>query len=157
LYPAEAQNVASLLPLFEQYINLMEEINSYLFVYGTLLTKGNEFSAYLNENCNFYSNGKVIGKLYDAGEYPGAILDPGGDHFVYGNIYFMPHPTAILKKLDYYEGFGEDEAQPNEFVRRLTTIESLGKLLECWMYEYNLPVDGLTHIVSGDYLEYVRS
>ena len=134
----------------------MDGINQYLFVYGTLLENDNEFAAYLVENSGFYGRGKVGGKLYDMGKYPGIILNPNDNHFVYGNIYFMADPEGLLKMLDYYEGFGENEAHPNEFVRKLTTIESSGKLLEGWVYEYNLPVDELTLIISGDYLIYME-
>ena len=130
----------------------MEEINPYLFVYGTLLEKDNDFARRLVESSHLYGRGKLSGRLYDTGKYPGVILNTNNDNFVYGNIYLLTNPEATLKKLDYYEGFGENEVQPNEFVRRLTTIESLGKLLECWVYEYNLPVDQLTQIISGDYL-----
>jgi len=135
----------------------MGEINQYLFVYGTLFVKDNEFAAHLLANSRFYAQGKLRGKLYDVGEYPGLTLVPNDDYFVYGNIYFMPDPEATLKILDHYEGFGDNEAQPNEFVRQLATIESLGKLLTCWVYEYNLPVDDYPAILSGDYLDYMKS
>jgi gamma-glutamylcyclotransferase (GGCT)/AIG2-like uncharacterized protein YtfP len=131
---------------------LMTESVNYLFVYGTLLQKGNKFAAFLNENSRFYGKGKVSGKLYDVGEYPGLVLQLATNHFVYGRIYSMTDPEAILKVLDDYEGFGEDQVQPNEFIRVLTAIESENDVLKCWVYLYNLPVNGLRHIISGDYL-----
>jgi gamma-glutamylcyclotransferase (GGCT)/AIG2-like uncharacterized protein YtfP len=134
----------------------MKEINSYLFVYGTLLQKGNKFAAYLYENSSFYGKGKVGGKLYDLGQYPGIVLHDGDDQLVYGNIHLMTNPDATLKILDLYEGISEDNTGPNEYTRKLVPVENGDNILVCWIYEYNLPVDGLKHIISGDYLEYTK-
>jgi len=129
----------------------MKETSSYLFVYGTLLDEANEFAVYLKENCIFYKEGKFKGRLYDIGEYPGAIVESGNDAFVYGSIFILNDTQSILKILDDYEGVGEDESQPNEFIRKLLTIETADKPIKCWVYLYNLPVDGLRQIVSGNY------
>jgi gamma-glutamylcyclotransferase (GGCT)/AIG2-like uncharacterized protein YtfP len=132
------------------------EINSYLFVYGTLLDENNEFGAYLKDNCNFYKKARLKGNLYDLGEYPGAILQPDAGHFVHGDILRMDVPQETLKKLDDYEGFGKGYPQPNEFIRELVEVETDDQHLNCWVYLYNKPVDGLWHIESGDYMEYIR-
>ncbi len=132
----------------------MTELNGYLFVYGTLLQKGNKFAGNLHENSSFYGKGKVSGRLYDIGKYPGLVLQPG-DQFVYGNVYLMTDPKTTLKLLDDYEGFGEDCTQPNEFLRALTAIDCNDDLLACWVYLYNLSVDKFELITSGDYLEYL--
>lgn len=122
----------------------------YLFVYGSLLDKQNEFGAYLNANCTFYAEGRFRGKLYDIGEYPGAIL-ADVNNYVHGKIYRVNDAKQVFKQLDYYEGFGPEEAQPNLFTRELLTIEVVNETVECWMYLYNLPVDGLRLIESGIY------
>ena len=129
----------------------MKEINSYLFVYGTLLDERNKFAAYVQENCNFYKHAKFSGRLYDIGEYPGAILDTEDNGFVYGSIYVMSDPAQTLKILDDYEGFGEDLPQPNEFIRNLLAVETKDERVNCWVYLYNLPVNGFRQIISGDY------
>ncbi len=135
---------------------LIMDSNSYLFVYGTLLSEGNEFASFLMENSIFYSNAKFRGKLYDIGEYPGAISDPGCGYFVHGQVFFMNDPETILRRLDDYEGFGDDQPQSNEFIRELIEVETDDQLLKCWGYLYKFPVDGLWHIKSGNYLEYVK-
>jgi gamma-glutamylcyclotransferase (GGCT)/AIG2-like uncharacterized protein YtfP len=61
------------------------------------------------------------------------------------------NPETVLKELDDYEGFGDDFAQPNEFVRELATIDTEGGTLNCWIYLYNYPVGGLPVIESGSY------
>jgi len=123
----------------------------YLFVYGTLLDKQNEFGAYLNDNCTFYADGRMPGKLFDLGEYPGAIFTREENRFVHGKIYRLNNPPKKLEVLDDYEGYGPGQAQPNLFVRELTDIEiSTGKIA-CWVYLYNLPVEGCRLIDSGVY------
>jgi len=125
----------------------------YLFVYGTLLDKQNEFGAYLNDNCTFYTNGKMPGKLYDLGEYPGAILADEENKFVYGKIYQLSNTEKVLELLDDYEGVGPDQEQPNLFIRELIDVSIPGGKIKCWVYIYNLPVDGLDAIGSGVYLK----
>ncbi|HEY8782324.1 MAG TPA: gamma-glutamylcyclotransferase family protein [Mucilaginibacter sp.] len=132
------------------------ETSSYLFVYGTLLDESNPFGAFLKECCSFYKKGKFKGKLFDLGEYPGAILGDGADHFVYGSIFLMNDPVETLKMLDDYEGFGNSQPQPNEFIRELAKVETGDETLNCWAYLYNLPVEGHWHIESGDYREYIK-
>lgn len=132
----------------------MEQTGNYLFVYGTLLDKGNEFAAYLNNNCSFYAKGKFKGRLYDIGEYPGAVADGNSPDYVYGSIVLIHNTTTVLKQLDDYEGFGDDQVQPNLFIRELMAVETDERSIDCWIYLYNLPVEGLVLIESGDYLQY---
>lgn len=137
-----------------QGIFVVMAINNYLFVYGTLLNADNEFAIYLKNNCSFYANGKFRGKLYDIGEYPGAVADNQYAGYVYGSILTMNNAVSTLKHLDYYEGFGPEQEQPNLFVREIINVESEKGIISCWCYLYNLPVNGLPVIVSGDYMRY---
>jgi gamma-glutamylcyclotransferase (GGCT)/AIG2-like uncharacterized protein YtfP len=125
-------------------------MNNLLFVYGTLLNDDNEFGNYLRKNSIVYSTGKVKGSLYDIGEYPGVVLSDG-DEYVYGTIFQLNDPVSALKILDEYEGFGEDQPQPNEYVRVLTEVETETDIIICWIYVYNLPVDTFPYINSGKY------
>jgi len=127
----------------------------YLFVYGTLLDERNPFALYLKNSCSLYKKGKIKGKLFDLGEYPGAILQAAGEQFVHGSIFLMDNPDETLKKIDDYEGFGSAHLQPNEFIRELTEVETDDEPLLCWAYLYNKPVDGHWHIDSGDYMKYI--
>jgi gamma-glutamylcyclotransferase (GGCT)/AIG2-like uncharacterized protein YtfP len=132
----------------------MEENSCYLFVYGSLLDQKNEFAAYLNANGSFYSEGKFKGELYDTGEYPGALFLPDSYSYVHGKVFRIDKAKAVLKQLDDYEGFGEDQPRPNEFIRTIAAVETGMELINCEVYLYNLPVDGLKLIASGDYLLY---
>ena len=129
----------------------MIEKSNYLFVYGTLLDESNEFAIYLKQNCSYYSKGKFRGRLYDLGEYPGAIFDENHPDYVYGSIFGLKNSAEALRYLDEYEGFGEDQEQPNLFIREMLEVETDGGRIDCWIYLYNLPVDDLAIIKSGDY------
>ncbi len=124
-----------------------------LFVYGTLLDADNEYALYLKKNSRLYSHGKIKGRLYDIGEYPGAVLSDEDDEYIYGHILELNDPEKVLPVIDDYEGFGDDQPQPNEFIRVLTKVETGAGLLNCWLYLYNLPVAGLTQIKSGRYTQ----
>ncbi|AMR32895.1 hypothetical protein A0256_16445 [Mucilaginibacter sp. PAMC 26640] len=125
-----------------------------LFVYGTLLQAGNLFGAYLTRNCKLVAKGKIHGRLYDIGEYPGLVIDLKSD-YVYGAIYVIDN-VAILKKLDDYEGVGENEEQPDLYLRQLHPIETERGPIAAWVYVYNRPVAGLHLIKGGDYIQYVK-
>jgi gamma-glutamylcyclotransferase (GGCT)/AIG2-like uncharacterized protein YtfP len=92
------------------------------------------------------------GKLYDAGEYPAAVLNSEGDDYIYGVILHINDPEKVFPVIDDYEGFGvEQQQQPNEFVRVTTEVETEQGLVICWVYVYNLPTTGLALIENGKY------
>ena len=128
-------------------------MNDKLFVYGTLLDEDNKYGVYLRDNSKFYSQGTVKGKLYNIGEYPGAVLLPNNDDAIYGIILKMDDPETALELIDIYEGFGEGHQQPNEFIRILTDADTENGPVTCWIYVYNLPTQGLILIESGRYIK----
>ncbi|NNU34655.1 gamma-glutamylcyclotransferase [Mucilaginibacter sp. S1162] len=130
-------------------------INDLLFVYGTLLDTHNEFGNYLRSNAKFYNSGKFKGRLYDVGEYPGAITGTKNDYNIIGDVYRLTSHDA-LKAIDDYEGYGDDQHQPNLFIRKLFPVETGGASADCWVYLYNFPVEGLVEIKSGDYKSYLK-
>jgi gamma-glutamylcyclotransferase (GGCT)/AIG2-like uncharacterized protein YtfP len=131
-------------------------INDLLFVYGSLLSIDNEFANYVSQNAIFYGDGKLKGKLYDMGEYPGAILSNNDAYDISGNIVRLNNPEQVLKVLDDYEGFGEDQEQPNLFVRELLPVITSDGVINCWIYLYNLSVADLPEIRSGNYQSYIK-
>jgi len=124
-------------------------MNDKLFVYGTLLDEDNQYGIYLRDNSSFYAKGRLKGKLYHLGEYPGAVL--GEDNDIYGIVLQMDNPAEALSLIDIYEGFGDDQPQPNEFTRVLTEAETDAGPVECWIYLYDLPTDKSTLIPNGRY------
>jgi gamma-glutamylcyclotransferase (GGCT)/AIG2-like uncharacterized protein YtfP len=65
--------------------------------------------------------------------------------------------NEALPILDDYEGFGDDQEQPNLFLRKSLTVISKSEPIKCWVYVYNLAVNGLEEITSGDYSAYLVS
>lgn len=127
-------------------------MNNLLFIYGTLLNEDNEYAVYLKNNSRLYSAGKLKGKLYDIGQYPGAILSKSNE-YVYGSILQLNNLTKVLPLIDAYERYGDNQPQPNEFIRVSVEVETGAGPVACWVYLYNLPVTGLTLIESGRYIK----
>ena len=130
--------------------------NDLLFVYGSLLDGDNEFGHYLIHNADVVGPALFKGRLYDCGEYPGAIADNDG-YDIKGNIFSLHESTAALAVLDDYEGFGVDQEQPNLFVREQITATCNNQIVGCWIYLYNPPIVDLTEIPSGDYIDYLKA
>lgn len=127
-------------------------MNDLLFVYGTLLNADNKYAAYLRSNSAFYAHGKLQAQMYNIGKYPGTVLSDKDDEFVFGSIYRVSDALTVLPVIDVYEGFGDDQPQPNEFIREIVTIQTDAGDIACWIYLYNLPVDGLPQIATGRWL-----
>ena len=130
--------------------------NDLLFVYGSLLDGDNEFGHYLMRNADFVGPAHFKGRLYDCGEYPGALADNNG-YDIKGSAYRLREATTALTVFDDYEGFGVDQEQPNLFIRKLITVTCKDQPVECWIYLYNLSVEGFTEIPSGDYIDYLKA
>jgi gamma-glutamylcyclotransferase (GGCT)/AIG2-like uncharacterized protein YtfP len=124
-----------------------------LFVYGTLLNEDNEYAIYLKNNSSFYSEGKIKGKLYDLGEYPGAVLSQNEGEYIYGSIVKLNDTETVLALVDDYEGYGDKQQQPNLFIRILTDAETNNGPVSCWIYLYNLPTNNLMPIENGRYIK----
>jgi gamma-glutamylcyclotransferase (GGCT)/AIG2-like uncharacterized protein YtfP len=131
-------------------------INDLLFVYGTLLIEDNQFARYLSANATFYCVGKIKGKFYDIGSYPGVIVTGDDDYDISGTVYQLNNVEEVLRYLDPYEGFGEGEDLPYLFMREALPIKTEKGTISCWIYLYNRPVDGLSQITSGDYQAYLK-
>jgi len=102
-------------------------MKQYLFVYGTLTEKlaPAEISATLKK-LKYVGDGFVHGRLYDLGEYPGAILGRTGHSKVFGKIYELPDDPAVLRQLDRYEEFFPSNRSKSLFVRnKCPSIETI--------------------------------
>ncbi|SDF66648.1 gamma-glutamylcyclotransferase family protein [Mucilaginibacter sp. P25] len=133
----------------------METTSQFLFVYGTLLQPGNEFAAYLNKHCKFIGDGRIRGRLYDIGQYPGAVIGNTEERYIYGSIFMMDDPETILKVVDDYEGIGE-LYNHHEYIREKVDIFTDNGDINCWMYLYNLPVAAYNEVTTGDYIQYLK-
>jgi|SRR5215467_6579400 len=128
-------------------------MKEYLFVYGTLAKEiaPREIAATV-ERLKEVGQGFIIGRLYDVGEYPGAVLNGRPQDKVFGTIYQLPGDPAVLERLDTYEGFDPARPAQSVFVRRRTSINGLSKMkVKGWVYEYNRNVSSLPRIKNGQY------
>jgi gamma-glutamylcyclotransferase (GGCT)/AIG2-like uncharacterized protein YtfP len=66
------------------------------------------------------------------------VLDDSSAHTVEGTVYELPKDAGVLRKLDYYEEFDPESPHDSLFLRILHPVELVGgRLLQCWIYEYN--------------------
>ena len=129
----------------------MDTDSKYLFIYGTLRQADNEFGAYLRQHSRHYASGYFNGRLFDMGEYPGAIHIPDSKQKVFGEIMALDNPAKVLRLIDQYEGYGPGERQPYLYVRQIVSVTTDKGIIDCWVYLYNLPLDGFKEIINGKY------
>jgi gamma-glutamylcyclotransferase (GGCT)/AIG2-like uncharacterized protein YtfP len=125
-----------------------ESQTSKLFVYGTL-RQGFEPHTYLRrQSARFLGQGIITGRLYDLGEYPGAVpSDLPGDE-----LYDLPDPHAHLQVLDEVEEFDPDHPETSLFVRRPAEVRlKTGEKVEAWVYFLSRKPRNGRLIPSGDF------
>ncbi|MDQ2936382.1 MAG: gamma-glutamylcyclotransferase [Acidobacteriota bacterium] len=128
-------------------------ITEYLFLYGTLLADGppDEVAGAL-KTLRRIGPAHVRGRLYDLGEYPGAILAPSSTTLIQGEIFELPATPFILKALDDYEEFDPANKEESLFIRtkaRATLLD--GPQMDCWMYVYNDDPGTAPLLADGNY------
>ena len=131
-------------------------MNKHLFIYGTLLPeRAPSAVSEAIKRLRYVGRASVRGRLYDLGEFPGAVLDASSPMKIMGRVFTLPEDVTLLDSLDEYEGFAPHNRKDSLFSREETvaTLEN-GRKLQCWIYIYNQNVTGAKLILSGDYLEY---
>jgi gamma-glutamylcyclotransferase (GGCT)/AIG2-like uncharacterized protein YtfP len=133
----------------------------YLFFYGSLRKAFNhETFNKIEKKINFVGKGFVKGKIFDIGEYPGFIETSDNSSLIKGEIYsFYSDDINILKFLDNYEGYYENNIQESEYIRKKKNIRmnNDNKMIRAWIYVYRMPKDQVfKEIKSGDYLKFIK-
>lgn len=127
----------------------------FIFVYGSL-RKG--FSSPAREVLDDYAElvGRATfqGKLYKIEWYPGVVPSENEDDIVYGEVYKIINKEEVLSKLDHYEGCSPSDSKPHAFVRKEMPVVVNSEEIIAWIYLFDLPVDDMIQIRSGDYLKY---
>ena len=125
----------------------------HLFVYGTLSPQHAppEIRATVRR-LRPVGQASVRGRLYDLGEYPGAILSKNSRSVIRGEVFELPGDKGTLTSLDDYEGFEPNRPGSSLFLRqtRLVTMED-GTRLRCWVYVYNGTMKDAQPVRSGRY------
>ncbi|MGA8006473.1 MAG: gamma-glutamylcyclotransferase family protein [Burkholderiales bacterium] len=127
----------------------------FLFVYGTLRSDfGHPMAAALGMSTTRVGRAWSRGRLYDVGEYPGAVASASPADRVVGELHRIEpgREAALFAQLDRYEGWDPDRPSEREYLRVRTQVESeAGEAVEAWLYLYNRSTEGLAPIDSGDY------
>ena len=125
----------------------------YLFVYETLKKDiGNYMYHLLAKHAKFISNASWNGKLYMAEDYPCAIPSDDPSDLVYGELYLLNDTNNILPNLDDYEECSNKFPEPTLFKRIKDDVRlNNGDTVNAWIYIYNMPVDNLVQIKSGNF------
>lgn len=97
------------------------------------------------------------GKLYDIGNYPGAVPDDSAGTLIKGEIVKITSPAKVFEFLDNYEGYNEDNLLASEYCRKKEwfSLEDETKL-EAWIYWYNFAVTDKKRINENDYIKYLQ-
>jgi len=126
-----------------------------LFVYGSLMGGiQSPIANYLKSNSTFLGEGTVNGTLLDIGHYPGLVYEPKSEKRVLGHVFELNDAQAMLPNLDHYECVGPAFETPNQYRRASIKVLLNNQLVDCWAYLYNLPIQGIKIIESGNYLAY---
>ena len=132
-------------------------ISDRLFVYGTLMRDfDHPMARMLSRNADFVGTARCRGRLYLVKHYPGLVLSDDASDAVYGEVYRLHQPEALLREFDMYEACGEGFAEPTQYVRQRLPVsleEGTDQAIEVWTYIYNWPVAHLPRIASGRFME----
>ena len=123
----------------------VETNRDYLFVYGTLRRAfDHPMHQLLSSHADFIGIGRFQGKLYDLGNFPGAVASEEPSDQVKGELYVLHEAGQTFRALDEYEG--------KAFRRAQVAIRSEdGQEIRSWIYLYNRPVSRQRVITSGDF------
>lgn len=129
-------------------------MSEHLFVYGTLLSsEAPKEVASIVRGCRRLGSAHVRGRLYDFGEFPGAVLDPSSRSMIHGELVVLPSDGQTLDILDRYEEFDPLHPKRSLFVRRKAKIRMAnGRSREGWIYVYNRNPGEAKLVRGGDYL-----
>ena len=129
-------------------------MSQHLFLYGTLLTsEAPQEIASIVKRLRRLGSAQVRGRLYDFGEFPGAVLDPSSRTLIYGELVVLPSDERLLEALDQYEEFDPLDPKSSLFIRRKVKVRMAnGGSREGWIYVYNKHPGRAKLVRSGDYL-----
>jgi gamma-glutamylcyclotransferase (GGCT)/AIG2-like uncharacterized protein YtfP len=130
-------------------------MTEYLFLYGTLLSGklSNEAAAIVRQ-LRPVAPARVAGRLYDLGEYPGAVVDRSARTSIKGVLFELPNDDSVLRTLDDYEEFDRVNKKNSLFVRiRAVAKLADGTRVSSWIYVYNRDPGSAHLIAGGDYAQ----
>ena len=135
---------------------LRPPVADFVFFYGTLMAGfDRRRRAGIDSKLTYRGRGSIRAALFDLGIYPAAVPAPEG--VVWGEVYEMSEPEAVLVALDDIEGYRPDDPDKSLYSRaRADVTLPDGSVEQAWVYFYNAPLGRAPRIPSGDYLEHVK-
>lgn len=129
---------------------------TFVFFYGTLMAGfDRRRRAGIDGKLTYRGRGSIRAALFDLGIYPAAVPAPEG--LVWGEVYEMSDPEAVLTALDDIEGFRSDDPDKSLYARAVADVTMPdGRVEQAWVYFYNAPLGRAPRIGSGDYLEHTK-
>lgn len=123
-----------------------------LFVYGTL-RRGFDLNPLLKKSgARFMAKGRIRARLFDLGEYPGAVRAITAADFVEGELYLLTSPSRQLKILDEEEEFDSRHPKTSLFRRCLVHVMlEDGSECRAWAYFFNRSIRNAKRVPRGDY------
>jgi gamma-glutamylcyclotransferase (GGCT)/AIG2-like uncharacterized protein YtfP len=131
-------------------------VAEFVFFYGTLMAGfDRRRRAGIDSKLTYIGRGAINAALFDLGLYPAAVPAPEG--IVWGEVYAMAEPEAVLAALDDIEGYRQDDPDKSLYTRERADVRLTdGSHHSAWVYFYNAPLGQAPAIPSGDYLEHVK-
>jgi gamma-glutamylcyclotransferase (GGCT)/AIG2-like uncharacterized protein YtfP len=132
-------------------------MTDFLFVYGTLLPgRAPDHLREIAARLKPFAPGCMPGRLFNLGNFPGAVFDAAAATRVYGEVLELPNDGELHSRLDDYEDFSPAEPSRSIFIReRLPIMLSGGAQLLCWVYVYNRDPGDAPLIPGGDYSAWI--
>ena len=121
-----------------------------LFAYGSL-RRGGGADQWLLREAEWLGPATVTGRLWHDGRYPALVLDRSGIP-IQGDLWQVP--GARWPDLDAWEGCSNDEPQPHPYRRITLTVDTARVPRRAQAYLWNGPLDHLTPLDGGDWLQY---
>lgn len=130
----------------------MAATSPFLFVYGSLRRGGSRHALLLGAGARAVADGTISGKLYEFGDYPGAVKTADRKRRVRGEVYAFADHAAGLARIDKLESFFPGRSAKSLFVRRLVEVDlDGGRSVEAWVYFYNRPVKRGREMFAGEW------
>jgi len=129
-------------------------MTNFLFVYGTLKRRSRHpMARRLAQAARYVGSGKLAGRLYDLGRFPGLKEPRTPDDWAEGDVYDLGASSEqTLREMDAYEN--AESPPPTPYERALATVRfNDGSDLIVWVYWYRGPVLEEQFIASGSYEE----
>lgn len=106
-----------------------------VFVYGSL-RRGESLHGHIKKaGLRYLGRGTIRARLYDLGEYPGAVASHASTDVVQGELYLAAQPDHQLPVIDEIEEFDPNRPGRSLFLRNRATVRLRdGRRVRAWVY-----------------------